>query len=311
MNCIVIGGSGFLGTALVEQLLARNKSVTVIDLHETPTPVTGVRYVVGNYGDAAWLRTIVKPGDAIIHLAYASTPKTSFDDPLADMLENLPASLTLFQVAVSVPVSQLVIVSSGGTVYGVADDLPIPETAPTNPISPYGITKLAIEKYALMYHGAQQLPVVIARPANAYGEKQRPYTGQGFIATAVASMQEHKPITIFGAGDTIRDYIHVDDIATGLIALLEHGQPGEIYNLGNGKGITNKEIITALEPMAQQAELVPTIHYEEKRGFDVPANILDTTKVREQTGWSPSVAWEDGLKRVWQYRLQQRKGTHE
>src|SRR5208283_5085757 len=132
-----------------------------------------------DYGDRSFLADLLKDVDEVVNLAYSTVPKTSFEDPVQDILSNLPSAVNLFLATSQSSVQRLVLVSSGGTVYGKAASLPIVETHPTNPISPYGITKLAIEKYAVMYHNHTGLPVVVLRPGNAFGEGQRPFTGQG------------------------------------------------------------------------------------------------------------------------------------
>jgi len=130
---------------------------------------------------------------------------------------NLPKAVRLFELASTLPLKKFVWISSGGTVYGRTSTGLIPETRPTLPLSPYGITKLAIEKYAHIYFESKGLPIVCVRPANAFGEGQRTYSGQGFIATAIASVLDGRELTLFGEQGTIRDYLHVADVATGIV----------------------------------------------------------------------------------------------
>ena len=186
--------------------------------------------------------------DEVIDLAYATVPGTSFQNPVNDILVNLPEAVRLFEQAAKLPLRKFVWVSSGGTVYGPADKIPISEHHSTNPISPYGITKLAIEKYAHMYYHMNKLPVVCVRPANAFGEGQRVYAGQGFIGTAIASLLDGRTIDIFGTEGTIRDYLHLRDMASGIVAALVDGQPGEIYNIGSGEGYSNRQVVTSCSP---------------------------------------------------------------
>src|SRR5690606_21829759 len=120
-----------------------------------------------------------------------------------------------------------------------------------SPISPYGITKLVMERYALISYLTKQLPVTVVRPANAYGLGQRPFTGQGFIATAMGMILEKRPVTIFGARDSIRDYIHVRDVASGLVAALAHGHNGEIYNIGTAIGRSNTDVLQEISTLAK------------------------------------------------------------
>ena len=236
MSCCIIGGSGFIGLHLVKILIDQGKDVIVIGRSKIPsrTLPVGVIYISGDFGDKDFLKEVLINVDEIIDLSYASVPKTSFEDPVKDILNNLPSHVNLFEVASSLPIKKLVIVFSGGTVYGKAIDLPISEDHPLEPISPYGITKLVVEKYAQMYYLIKKLPVICGRPSNAYGDGQKPFAGQGFIPTVIASALEGKSITIFGENGSIRDYIHVTDVATGIAAALEKGLLGEFYNIGSG-----------------------------------------------------------------------------
>ena len=236
----------------------------------------------------------------IIDLAYATVPQTSFADPFFDIKSNLPASVGLLQEAAAAGVRKVVLVSSGGTVYGVAGALPIGEDHPTNPISPYGITKLTIEKYAWMFQLVSDLPAIVVRPGNAYGEEQRPFVGQGFIATAMHSIIRGHEVAIFGTEGTIRDYVHVSDVANGIVAALDHGEPGQAYNVGSGIGRSNLDVLREIEPHAERAGYPLRTKTLPPRGFDVPANVLDIRKLRSLSGWSPQISFASGIERAWQ-----------
>jgi len=261
---IVIGGSGFIGTHLVKILIAAGREVHVVGRKEN-APVTlpsECRYLAGNYGDRNILKKILIPGCEVIDLAYSTVPKTSFEDPLYDLTSNLPSSVALMEDALKIGVSRILFVSSGGTVYGPVESLPITENHPTRPISPYGITKLTIDHYAMMYHRNEGLPVIVVRPSNAYGEAQRSGTGQGFLAEAIDAILSGREVEIYGQKGTIRDYTHVSDVALGVMAALFHGNDGKIYNLGTGVGASNLEITSILREFA------------EKDGFPVQTRIL-------------------------------------
>jgi UDP-glucose 4-epimerase len=302
MKCLVIGGAGFLGSSLTRLLVETGREVHVLGRHpkplrELPRQVT---YITGDVNDRILLSKHLKNTSEVIDLAYSTVPKTSFDDPLNDILSNLPCGVALLQEAAqSKTLKKLVIVSSGGTVYGRANSVPIAETHPTNPISPYGITKLTLEKYAGMFTLNFGLPVVIARPANAYGEEQAAFTGQGFIGTAIQSILQRKTVDIFGELGTIRDYVHISDIAQGIIAILEHGNSGDAYNIGSGIGRNNMEVLDLLRPFAMQSGLGIEFNILPERTFDVPANILDSQKLQSISGWHPEILFEDGLQRTW------------
>jgi UDP-glucose 4-epimerase len=302
-HCCVIGGGGFIGHHLVPLLLSSGRRVTVVGRRAAPTRFlpAGVRYIAHDYGDRPFLAELLKDVDEVVNLAYSSVPKTSFEDPVQDILSNLPAAVSLFLATSRSSVQRLILVSSGGTVYGKAESLPIGESHPTNPVSPYGITKLAIEKYAIMYHNHTELPVVVLRPGNAFGEGQRPFSGQGFIATAISSILSGKEITIYGRDGMIRDYIYVGDVAGAIMAALERGRPGRCYNVGTGIGRNNREVLDAVLPHASASGFKLSTRMLQPREFDVPANVLSPLRFIEDTGWQTTTSFEDAIERTWKH----------
>lgn len=298
----VIGGAGFIGKYVVEILLSRKRDVTVVDRMDPQLAFPGrIRYLCGDYSDDGFLAKALEGSDEIIDLAYTTVPKTSYDDPVHDISSSLPPAVKLFSTASGLPIKKLVVVSSGGTVYGQANTLPIREDHPTNPISPYGITKLAIEKYALMYHHLNRLPVVCVRPSNAYGEGQKAFTGQGFVATAIANILKEQDVVIYGESGTIRDYIYVRDVAKGIVAALERGVPGSCYNVGTGVGKSNRDVLDAISSHAASLGFRARLHVLPSRHFDVSANVLDSSKLSEETGWKPLTSFDDGIRRTWDW----------
>jgi UDP-glucose 4-epimerase len=295
----VIGGGGFIGRHLVPRLLSREINVTVMGRRAAPGYdfPAGANYIAGDFGNVDLVRRLLENHDAVIHLAYATVPNTSFDNPLGDLLENLPATVQLF-AEVAARGRRLVLVSSGGTVYGEGLTLPIEEDHPTLPISPYGVTKLTLEKYAHLYAITHGLNVVCVRPSNAYGEGQAAFSGQGFVATAMALAMRGQNIKIFGPHGSVRDYIHVADVAEGIVCTLERGASGEIYNLGSGVGRSNLDVLEAMAPLMMEIGCTVRADHEPARIFDVHSNVLDSRRLRNRTGWTPNVSFDEGLRRT-------------
>jgi UDP-glucose 4-epimerase len=308
---IIIGGSGFIGRYLSSLLLQAGREVVVVGRKESPSSVLpqGCQYVRGNYGEVETLRTILSPECDVIDLAYSTVPKTSFEDPLYDLTSNLPSSVRLLQEASRIGVRRIVLVSSGGTVYGPVESLPITENHPTLPISPYGITKLAVDRYAMMYNLNEGLPVIVVRPANAYGEDQRTGTGQGFLAAAINAILTERKIEIYGEQGTIRDYIHVTDVASGIFSALENGHDGKIYNVGTGIGASNLEIVSMLREFAERDGFAVRVMTLPPRRFDVEANVLDSTRLYTDAGWIPKIGLREGIERMWTAALQNHHGV--
>jgi len=297
INTLVIGGAGYIGTHLVPQLIATGRQVTVLGRSAIPRyelPERAV-YISGDFGQRDLISGLLDNHQEVINLVYATVPNTSFENPLADLLQNLPPTVQLFSEAASRGV-KLVLVSSGGTVYGEAVDLPIRETQQTKPISPYGVTKLTLENYAYLYAATHGLKFVCVRPSNAYGVGQRPFTGQGFVATAMASAMQGMSIKIFGPHGTVRDYLYVSDLASGIVSALEHGSLSETYNLGSGLGLSNLDVVEAFKPLMDEVGCMVQLEHQPERAFDVKVNVLDSMKLQEHTGWRPLVEFNLGLR---------------
>ena len=296
IKTLVIGGNGYIGRHLLPMLLASGRAVTVLSRNAKKTAdlPQDINYIKSDFGNLSQMATLLDANDEIIHLAYATVPNTSYESPLGDLLENLPATVQLFS-EIAKRNKKLLLISSGGTVYGEVDDVPIKETQPTKPISPYGLTKLTIENYARLYSVTKGLDYIVVRPANAYGVGQLPYKGQGFISTAIASIMDNKNVVVFGEKGTVRDYIYVSDIARGIFAALAKGHSGETYNIGSGIGMTNLDLLLRVKPMLEEDGYEVMIQHLPERVFDVQKNILDSSKLTAHTGWKPATSLDNGL----------------
>lgn len=301
IHTLVVGGAGYVGAHLVPQLLETGRRVTVLGRSASSRyALPGASYESGDFGDDKLIARLLDTHQEVIHLAYATVPNTSFENPLADLLQNLPPTVQLFSEVARREI-KLILVSSGGTVYGEAKELPIRETHSTKPISPYGVTKLTLENYAFLYAATHGLKFICVRPSNAYGVGQRPFTGQGFIATAMASAMRGVPIKVFGQQGAKRDYIYVADLAAGIVSALEHGQLLETYNVSSGIGMTNIELIDAFRPLIGHEMGAILVENLPERAFDVRTNVLDSSKLKSHTNWRPVVGINEGLGRTYDW----------
>jgi UDP-glucose 4-epimerase len=297
IRTLVIGGGGFIGRSLARKLVNMGREVTILGRRN----VTGfyfpehVNYVQGDFADAVLISKLLDNHEEVINLAYASKPNTSFDNPIADLQDNLTATVQLYLEVANRSIN-LIVVSSGGTVYGQTEAPSLSEGDPTWPISPYGLTKLTIEHYAHLFAVTKGLRYTCLRIANAYGVGQEPFTGQGFIPTAIALSAQGKPIKIFGTGDVVRDYIYVDDVAQAICLALSKGKNSNTYNIGSGRGASIREIISILKPLMNEVGYDVACEYLPGRAFDVRRNILNCSKARAELGWIDTIEFIQGLR---------------
>lgn len=304
---LVIGGGGFIGSHLIPELVKTGRKVVALGRYSQPTHALPkeVEYVQGDYADQGLLRFLIDENTEVVHLAYASVPNSSYEDPLADLTQNLPSALSLFGV-IADRGAKLVYVSSGGTVYGAPKVFPIDEECPTHPISPYGVTKLTLENYAHLYSVTRGLQYICLRPGNPYGIGQRPFIGQGFISTAVAKILQNQSVDIFGHQGTVRDYLYISDLAKAIVLAMNYGKSSQTYNIGSGIGRSNLEVLENLKPILNKLGFEIRINYLPSRPFDVAVNILNSEKLRMVSGWSPEVNFSDGLEKTVQWLLSEK-----
>lgn len=306
-NVLLIGGSGFLGTALAENFARRKIPFTVFSRSKVCPPRLarvlhehghlGV-YASGDCRDGALIEELVARHGHIIYLAYSNMAGVAAGDPATELRDNLSSSTVVFE-ATARHKKQIVVVSSGGTIYGSAGLIPINETHPSAPISSYGKIKAAIERSAFELSQTTGLKYMTLRPGNAYGIGQMPFRGQGFIATAIASVLKGEPVRIFGRPGAVRDYIYISDMAEAITAAMEKGEIGAIYNIGSGRGHSNDEILQEIERLVSFEGHVVVREYLPKRPQDVASIILDSTRLTLRTGWRPVVGLQEGLKHTY------------
>ena len=294
MHVLVVGGNGFIGSHIVDALLADKVQVTVLDVSpERFRPaLPEVHYCPGSFGDADDIERALKDKpDAVIHLGNYGLTLNATGVPEND-LRNLQDSVALFEACVKHQVSKVVFMSSGGKVYGIAESLPIKETDPTNPLGSYGIIKLSIEKYLLSLSFYYGIGAVIVRPSNPFGIRQSPFGTQGVVPILGWKILHQQPITIWGS--TVRDYIDVRAVAR-FCCMAATRECSGVFNLGSGVGVSTVELVEAL---ARELEIRPLIKSEPARKFDVPAIVLDSTRATQQFDWAGGSDLRAGLTEV-------------
>ncbi len=298
MRITVFGGGGFIGSTIVDRLLRDGHEICVFerprvdpyrhfDTHES------VRWMTGDLTSVHDITEAIDGTDIVVHLVSTTLPKSSNDDPVYDVQSNLVSTLQLLNAMVAKNVKKIVFISSGGTVYGDPVYLPVDEKHPTNPKVSYGITKLAIEKYLLLYQYQHGIKANILRVANPYGERQRVETAQGAIAVFLDKALRKQPIEIWGDGTVTRDYLYIADVAEAFARAVQYDGTESVFNISSGYGTSLNEIIGKIEAiLGQPVERT----YRPGRPFDVPASVLDNSLAQIELGWRPKVDLDAGIK---------------
>jgi UDP-glucose 4-epimerase len=297
MKITIFGGGGFIGSAIADRLLACGHDLRIFERpRATPyrqfSPQEKVEWLTGDLMSIHDASTAIDGVDVVLHLVSTTLPKSSNDDPIYDVQSNLVATLQLLNAMVAKQVRKIIFISSGGTVYGNPAYLPIDENHPTEPRVSYGITKLAIEKYLLMYQHLHGIKVNILRVANPFGDRQRVETAQGVVGVFLSNAIRNRPIEIWGDGSVTRDYLYISDVAEAFARAVDYDGAKSVFNISSGAGTSINEMITMLERVLGR---VVVRHYQPSRPFDVPISILANSLARRELGWQPRVTLEEGI----------------
>ena len=292
MPFAVTGPAGFIGHAVCQSLLSGGGQVVGIGPGAV-APHPRLRHMPGVIDGGARLPEALAGVGTVIHAAGRGTPAAvdRFDGAVA--MAEIALAAQVMEAAVQAGVRKLVLVSSGGTVYGDAGAAPaITEAAPLQPTSRYGAVKTMIEQMGLTLSRAGLLDCVVARVSNPYGPGQRNVRGQGLVATLIERLLHGQPIPVWGDGSLVRDYIYIEDAARGLVAAA--GLPGgSVCNVSSGVGRSVSDVIADVSQVLGRRAVIERLPW---RDGGVPRNVLSNAKLVEATGWQPLVRWPDGLR---------------
>jgi UDP-glucose 4-epimerase len=296
LRCLVVGAGGFLGRALSTALCDRGAVVQGYGRLSDDDIARDSRVLWTNatFSDLSSLARALEGQEVVFHLLGSSIPESSNRDPAEDLLASVFATIRLLDLCHTASVRKIIFASSGGTVYGIPAVVPTPESAPTDPISAYGINKLTIEKYLALYHRLHGLDYHVLRIANPYGPGQSPFKRQGVVASILHHALSRQPFEIWGTGDVTRDFIHVDDVTLAFLHALHYSSEQRIMNVASGQGRSVNDIVRDVQAVLQLPEIA--LVRKPGRVADVPVSILDTGLIRGTTSWRPRVAWTDGLR---------------
>lgn len=299
MKVFVTGGAGFIGQSVVRSLLDQGHQVTVFDNLVTgfQDAVTApAKLVIGDLRDADKLGRAVRGHDAVIHLAAQALVTNSIENPRFTFDNNVVGGFNLLEAMRTEGIGRLVH-SSSCAVYGIPQRLPITETAPTAPVSPYGATKLAAENLLHAYHASYGLDVVNFRYFNPFGPGERHQPETHVVPNIIRSILDRQPVLLYWNGEQKRDFCYVADLAAAHVVGLQ--QTGyHTYNLGSGQAVTVMEIVRLVERLTK---LTATISDQGERLGDPPELRADISKVKRKLQWSPRTSLDQAIRRTIEY----------
>ena len=305
MNCVVTGGAGFIGSNLVDALVARGDRVTVIDNLSTGKRSNVERAVqrgaglhvadVRDSGAVAEIFDEARP-EVVFHLAAQIDVRHSVENPADDATTNVLGTIGVLEAARTVGARRVVNTSTGGGLYGDAGVLPTPEGYPIRPLAPYGQSKFAAEGYCALYTRLHGLATVSLRYGNVYGPRQDVHGEAGVVAIFCGALIDGRRPTVFGDGRQTRDWVDVSDVARANLIAAEADVTGP-FNIGWGEETSVLDLIDALNDVSERGPLGEPEFAPERPG-EVSRSCLDVTRARADLGWTAQVGLRDGLRRI-------------
>lgn len=304
-KCLVLGGNGFLGSHLVDSLVQQGHTVRAFDRFsgEVRFEAENVEQFTGDFLNRAELNQALKDIDYVFHFISTTTPFTAENDPLIDIETNIRMSVELFDECVRQKIKK-VIFASTSSIYGPdVGNEPISESVTPEPVSPYAIGKLTIEHYLHYFKHKHGLESIVFRISNPYGERQALNSKQGVIPIFLERIAAGEPLTVFGDGSMVRDYIYIKDVADMVAKSFENAKR-HLYNLGSGHGESINQIIDEIKQVVGQE--VKVDHQPSLSTF-IPRIVLDASRFQQEFGLKPQVSLHEGIQKTWQYT----KSRHE
>ncbi len=296
MRVLLTGGAGFIGSHVADHLLAGGHEVVVVDnlssgkRENVPDGVSLLEEDVRSGCERAFHE--FRP-EVLCHLAAQMDVRRSVREPEYDADVNIAGSIRLLQNCVNYRTRRVLFASSGGAIYGEQERFPAPEDHPQYPISPYGVSKLAVERYLHYYLVQYGISYAALRYANVYGPRQDPHGEAGVVAIFCGNLAADRPSTINGTGEQTRDYVYVEDVAHANVLALEDELPSGAYNIGTGVETDVNELYDVSRALLGSE--LPARHGPAKPGEQLRSSI-DPTRAERILGWRPEVRLAEGLK---------------
>jgi len=308
-SILVTGGAGFIGSHMVDKLIEADADVTVLDNLDTGQMENlaqhkqnrNFHFVKGDIRNLRLVKQLVKDADAVFNLAAIASVQRSVEDPLLVNDVNVKGTLNLLKASLSSDVKRFVQASSAA-VYGDVRTLPVREDFTPKPLSPYAISKLAADNYAMVFNRVYGLETVCLRYFNVYGPRQANNAYSGVITIFVNELLGNRSPRIFGDGEQTRDFVFVEDVVSAtMLALTEKNAVGEIFNVASGRATTINEIVRILKKLMGKENL--KLVYEEAREGDIRHSCASIEKARALLGYNPVFSLEKGLRELVQHMV--------
>ncbi len=301
---LLVGGNGFLGAALARKLVAAGRQVHVLSRHLEPGVREGIGFHRGGQDEVVAVSPLLRTCGTVVHLASTTTPGSSARNPIIDSQENLLPAARLLETMAGMPPERLVFVSSGGSIYGNPDELPVRETQRPDPLSFHAAGKIALEALFSAFAHSHSIPLAILRPSNIYGPGQALRGGFGVVRTLLDRALQDEPFEIWGAGTVVRDYLFIDDAVDAGMKLLGAPSATGIFNVGSGRGTSIAELVELV--IRTTGRDLKTIE-RPSRCTDVKAVVLDCERLAAATGWTAKTGLEQGLQKTWKWLCESEK----
>lgn len=302
-SVLVTGGAGFLGSHLVDRLVELGSNVTIVDdlsfgkQENLNKQAKFIKLDIRNY-EALKVSMSETAPEIVFHFAASATTKESamgWLDPVFDYEVNTVGTLNVFKAVVGAGLKPHVIYASSAAVYGEPEYTPIDEEHPTNPLSPYGVSKLAGEKYAFAYNKEQGIPITIIRIFNTYGPRQPRYVMFDLLWKLKCNPDK---LEVIGTGEQLRNYCYVSDAIDAFILAAEKHAVGEVFNLAGENAINIKELVWRILKMLNLSGRTEVSYTGESWKGDIVELVADTSKIRERLGFEPKIPLDVGLSRL-------------
>ena len=298
MNVLVTGGAGFIGSHIVDRLIADGHSVGAVDnlaigKRANVNPQAALYEIDIRSPALAAAFEAARP-EVVFHVAAHASVSESVRDPMHDAEVNVLGTLNVLQQCAAYGVGRFVFSSTGGALYGEPERLPADEEHPVSPLSPYGASKDAAEAYVRTLCSLSGIRYTILRYGNVYGPRQDPFGEAGVVAIFASAMMRGQRPTIFGDGSHERDYVYVDDVVHANVLALTQAEDG-VYNIGSGEGTTVAQVFDAL---AGATDYDGSPEHAAERPGDVHRIYLDVRRAERELGWRAVVSLEEGIRRT-------------